>query len=192
MKDFNVRDQVARAAVELFAEKGYATTSVQEVVERAGVTKGAMYHYYRSKDDLLFGIYERMLTLQREHLDEIIARGLPTAEALRMACIDVIETSIDSLQEGTVFFRSVHMLSPERQREVTRRRREYNDAFATLVRNGQREGLYRDDIPIAVLVANFFSDIHYLSNWYKPGGTESQTEVAEQITDLFLKGIAAT
>jgi AcrR family transcriptional regulator len=192
MKDFNVRDQVAQAAVELFAEKGYANTSVQEVVERAGVTKGAMYHYYRSKDDLLFGIYERMLTLQREHLDEIIARGLPTDETLRAACVDVVETSIDALPEGTVFFRSVHMLSPDRQREVTRRRREYNDAFASLVTRGQGEGLYRDDIPTAVLVANFFSDVHYLSNWYKPTGAESKTQVAEQLTDLYLKGIAAT
>lgn len=192
MKDFNVRDKVAQAAVELFAEKGYANTSVQEVVERAGVTKGAMYHYYRSKDDLLFGIYERMLTLQRDHLDEIIARGLPTHETLRAACIDVVETSIDALREGTVFFRSAHMLSPDRQQEVTRRRREYNDAFAAIVRQGQAEGLYRDDIPVAVLVANFFSDLHYLSHWYKPTGAESKSQVAEQITDLFLKGIAAT
>lgn len=192
MKDFNVRDQVAKAAVELFAEKGYANTSVQEVVERAGVTKGAMYHYYRSKDDLLFDIYERMLTLQREHLDEIVARGLPAAETLRTACIDVVETSIDALPEGTVFFRSVHMLSPERQHEVTRRRRAYNDVFASIITRGQAEGSYRDDIPIAVLVANFFSDVHYLSNWYSPTGAESKTRVAEQLTDLFLKGIEAT
>ena len=64
MKDFNVRDQVAQAAVELFAEKGYANTSVQEVVERAGVTKGAMYHYFGSKDDLLYEIYARVLREQ--------------------------------------------------------------------------------------------------------------------------------
>jgi len=189
MKDFNVRDQVAQAAVELFAEKGYANTSVQEVVERAGVTKGAMYHYFRSKDDLLFGIYERMLSLQKDHLDEIVARGLPTADTLRAVCVDVMETSIDFLPEGTVFFRSVHMLAPERQHEVTRRRRDYNDTFAAIITRGQSEGLYRTDIPTAVLVANFFSDVHYLSNWYSVSGKESKTQVAEQITDLFLKGI---
>ncbi|WP_166866435.1 MULTISPECIES: TetR/AcrR family transcriptional regulator [unclassified Salinibacterium] len=190
MKEFNVRDQVASAAVALFAEKGYANTSVQEVVARAGVTKGAMYHYFRSKDDLLFGIYERMLQLQKDHLDEIVARGLPTDDTLRAACIDVMETSIDFLPEGTVFFRSVHMLAPERQREVTRRRREYNDTFAEIIKRGQAEGIYRTDIPIAVLVANFFSDVHYLSNWYSPSGAETKTQVAEQITDLFLKGIS--
>ena len=190
MKDFNVRDQVQSAAVELFAEKGYANTSVQEVVARAGVTKGAMYHYFRSKDDLLFGIYERLLELQKDHLDEIIARGLPTHETLRAACVDVVETSIDHLPEGTVFFRSVHMLAPESQKEVTRRRRAYNDTFSELIRRGQGEGLYRSDIPLVLLVANFFSDVHYLSHWYSPSGAETKTEVAEQITDLFLKGIA--
>ncbi len=58
MKDSHVADDVTRAAVELFATQGYANTSVQQIVEAAGVTKGAMYHYFESKDDLLFGIYE--------------------------------------------------------------------------------------------------------------------------------------
>ena len=53
--------------------QGYANTSVQQIVEAAGVTKGAMYHYFESKDDLLFSIYERMLSLQKAHLDEISA-----------------------------------------------------------------------------------------------------------------------
>ena len=61
MKDVSVADEVTRAAVELFAAQGYANTSVQQIVEAAGVTKGAMYHYFESKDDLLFAIYELSL-----------------------------------------------------------------------------------------------------------------------------------
>ena len=104
-------------------------------------------------------------------------------------CVDVVETSIQFLAEGTVFFRSQHMLARPRQQEVVRRRREYHDAFAGLIRQGQQEGLYRTDIPLAVLIANFFSDVHYLSHWYHPGGPEDPAFVAEQITDLFLTGI---
>jgi hypothetical protein len=88
-----------------------------------------------------------------------------------------------------VFFRSQHMLTRPRQQEVTRRRREYHDEFAALVRRGQEAGNYRTDIPSAVLIAHFFSDIHYLSHWYHPAGPEDKTVVAEQITDLFLTGI---
>lgn len=192
MKDSHVADDVMRAAVELFATRGYANTSVQQIVEAAGVTKGAMYHYFESKDDLLFDIYDRMLSLQKARVDEIIGRGGDTIDVLRSVCVDVIETSIAQLPEGTVFLRSVHMLSEPRRREVTRRRRAYHDEFAALITRGQREGVFRDDIPVALLAAHFFSDLHYLSQWYSPEGPESATLVAQQITDLFLTSLRST
>lgn len=187
----SVKDAVRTAAVDLFARHGFANTSVQQIVEAAGVTKGAMYHYFRSKDDLLFGIYEHLLTLQGEHLAAILATGDPTAQKLRAACIDVIETSIEFLDEGTVFFRSAHMLPAEKQLEVKHRRRVYNDRFASLVEAGQAEGIYRTDIPRAVLVANFFSDLHYLPQWYSTDGPEDGGLIAVQLTDLYLAGISA-
>ena len=189
MKQTSVADDVSRAAVQLFAAQGYANTSVQQIVEAAGVTKGAMYHYYQSKDDLLFDIYDRLLSLQKSRLDEIVTRGGDVDDVLRAVCVDVVETSIDHLAEATVYFRSAHMLSAPRQQEVTRRRRAYHDEFAALLERGQREGRYRTDIPIAVLIAHFFSDLHYLSHWFSPDGPESGPQVAQQLTDLFLIGI---
>ncbi|WP_431802031.1 TetR/AcrR family transcriptional regulator [Microbacterium sp. bgisy203] len=193
MKDSHVADDITRAAVELFATQGYVTTSVQQIVEAAGVTKGAMYHYFASKDDLLFGIYDELLTLQKQHLDEIVARGEASGagvdEILRAVCVDVIETSIDHLREAAVFFRSAHLLSADRRDEVTRRRRAYHDAFAALLERGQVEGRYRTDIPVALLVAHFFSDVHYLSQWYSPTGPESRDLVAAQLTDLYLTSL---
>ena len=189
MRTTSVADEVLRAALELFAAQGYANTSVQQIVEAAGVTKGAMYHYFSSKDDLLFAIYERMLSLQKRRLDEITAKGGPAEELVRAVCEDVVVTSIDFLHEGTVFFRSQHMLTPGRQKEVKRRRREYHDAFAELIARGQAEGSFREDIPVSVVIANFFSDVHYLPHWYSSDGPEDKSEVAVQLTDLFLRGI---
>jgi len=192
MKTTNVADEVLRAALELFAAQGYANTSVQQIVKAAGVTKGAMYHYFTSKDDLLFAIYERMLSLQRQRLEEIIAKGGTAEEVLRAVCEDVVITSIEFLPEGTVFFRSQHMLTAERQLEVKRRRREYHDRFAELPVRGRSEGSIRDDIPVSLLIAHFFSDVHYLSHWYSPEGPENATEVAHPLTELFLRSIRRT
>ncbi|MCC3290549.1 TetR/AcrR family transcriptional regulator [Arthrobacter sp. zg-Y859] len=191
MKTLNIKEELARTSVELFARHGYAKTSVQQIVDAAGVTKGALYHYFNSKDDLLFDIYDRILTLQREHLTEIIGRGLPAVETMRLVCEDVIMTSIDWIREGSVFFRSQHMLSEDRQEEVKRRRREYNEAFTALLVRGQSDGVFRTDIPIPVLAANFFSDPHYLSYWYSPGGSISREQAAAQLTDLYLAGLQA-
>lgn len=193
MRTTNVQDQVLRAALDLFSTQGYATTSVQEIVAAAGVTKGAMYHYFSSKDDLLFAIYDRLLSLQKARLDEIVARGAERGDAvedvLRAVCEDVVATSIEFMPEGTVFTRSQHMLMPDRQAEVKRRRREYHEEFEALLRRGIDEGVFRGDVPTAMLIAHFFSDVHYLSQWYSPDGPLTAAQVAEQLTELFLRSI---
>jgi Tetracyclin repressor-like, C-terminal domain len=101
----------------------------------------------------------------------------------------VLVTSIEWLREGIVFFRSQHMLSTERQTEVKRRRRRYNDEFEAILERGRLDGIVRTDIPSAILIAHFFSDPHYLAQWYSPGGPLSKEQVASEITDLYLAGI---
>ena len=187
-----VIERLGRVSVELFAEHGYAQTSVQQIVDAAGVTKGALYHYFTSKDDLLFDIYDRLLSMQREHLDAIVALALDPKETIRLVCEDVIVTSIEGLADGAVFFRSQLMLSQKRQREVKQRRREYNDAFESILARGRAEGVFRTDIPPAILIAHFFSDVHYLAQWYSPGGPLTKQQVASELTELYLAGLLAT
>ena len=189
MKTLNIKEELARVSVELFAAQGYAKTSVQQIVDGAGVTKGALYHYFDSKDDLLFDIYDRILTLQHRRLDGITALKLPVAQTVRLACEDVIVTSIEWIREGTVFFQSQHMLSPARMEDVRLRRRRYNEVFGALITRGQAEGIFRSDIPTAVLVASFFANPHYLSYWYQPQGSLTKHQVAKQLTDLYLAGL---
>ena len=187
----SIPEKLMRVSVELFAEHGYAQTSVQQIVDAAGVTKGALYHYFKSKDDLLFDIYDRLLSMQRAHLDAIVARELDPRQTIRLVCEDVIVTSIEGLADGAVFFRSQHMLSEKRQREVKQRRREYNDAFEAILAQGRADGIFRKDIPPAILIAHFFSDVHYLAQWYSPGGALTKEQVATELTDLYLAGLLA-
>ncbi|QAY72177.1 TetR/AcrR family transcriptional regulator [Agromyces protaetiae] len=188
----DVAGSITRAAVELFAAQGYAPTSVAQIVAAAGVTKGAMYHYFQSKDDLLFGIYDRILALQQERLDAIVERGGDVEDVLRAVCEDVLMTSIEHLDEGIVFFQSQHLLSPERRAEVARRRRSYHDAFAAILRRGRTEGRFRSDVPEALLVAHFFSDVHYLAQWYSPEGPQSADTVAGELAELYLASLRPT
>ncbi|QEE62245.1 TetR/AcrR family transcriptional regulator [Salinibacterium sp. dk2585] len=188
-KSVNIQEELQRVSVELFSTQGYAKTSVQQIVDAAGVTKGALYHYFSSKDDLLFDIYDRLLSLQRAHLEEIVARGLGPLETMRLICEDLMTTSIAGILEGAVFFRSQHMLSEVRQREVKRRRREFNDIFMGVLAKGQEEGVFRSDIPAIVLSANFFSNPHYLSHWYSPEGGISASELAKHFTELYITSL---
>src|SRR2546423_14255484 len=87
-------------ATRLFAKKGFDRTSVQEIVEAAGVTKGAMYHYFGSKDDLLYEIYARVLREQTRQLESVASSDAPLRERLGAAASDVVVSSIDNLDDN--------------------------------------------------------------------------------------------
>jgi AcrR family transcriptional regulator len=184
-----VPERLIARAVRLFAEQGYEGTSVQEIVAAAGVTKGAMYHYFASKDDLLFEVYNRLLGLQTEHLNAI-ADGPGTAEhRVRAAAVDVVETTLGSIDEAVVFFRSMHMLPADKQALVRSARRRYHERFRGLVEEGQRAGAFRTDVSADIAVHFFFGTVNRLGTWYHQDGGLSAAQVAEQYAELFLRGL---
>jgi len=71
----NARQRLLETATELFAEKGYAGTSVREIVDRAGVSKPVLYYYFKSKEGLFYAILEWAADAQQEILNEIFATG---------------------------------------------------------------------------------------------------------------------
>ncbi|MFD0599125.1 TetR/AcrR family transcriptional regulator [Catellatospora coxensis] len=70
-----VRERILAAAGALFAEQGYDATSVQQVVDRAGVTKGGLYHYFGAKEDLLVELYRAVFGQRLAALEKILAQG---------------------------------------------------------------------------------------------------------------------
>ncbi|MEU4716339.1 TetR/AcrR family transcriptional regulator [Micromonospora purpureochromogenes] len=176
-------------ATRLFAEKGFEKTSVQEIVEAAGVTKGAMYHYFAAKDDLLKEIYQRLLRMQRERLEAIMARDQPVALRLRAAAADVVVTAIANLDDATIFLQSMHLLSADRRLAVRAARREYHERFRALVEEGQRAGTFRADVPADLAVDYFFGAVHHLGAWFRTDGRLTAEQVGAHFADLLLSSL---
>ncbi|WP_017588480.1 TetR/AcrR family transcriptional regulator [Nocardiopsis ganjiahuensis] len=185
----SVPERLLGAATRLFAERGFESTSVQEVVAAAGVTKGAMYHYFGSKDDLLHEVYARVLRMQTDHLVEISSREAPVAERVHAAASDVIVTSIANMDDTKIFFRSMHQLAPEKQRSVRAERRRYHELFRGMVEQGQNEGVFRKDVPADLVVDYFFGSVHHLGTWYRRDGELTGTDVGRHFADLLLAGL---
>ncbi|MGW3241357.1 TetR/AcrR family transcriptional regulator [Streptomyces sp. NPDC001070] len=185
-----VPQRLLAEATRLFAERGYDRTSVQEIVEAAGVTKGALYHYFGSKDDLLHEIYGRVLRLQMQRLEAIADKETaPVADRLVEAAADVVVTSIDNLDDTKIFFRSMHQLSPEKQKAVRADRRRYHEKFRALVEEGQREGVFRREVRPDLVVDFFFGAVHHLGTWYREDGPLSAGQVAADFADMLLHSV---
>ncbi|OON82436.1 TetR/AcrR family transcriptional regulator [Streptomyces tsukubensis] len=184
-----VPQRLLAAATRLFAEQGYDRTSVQEIVEAAGVTKGALYHYFGSKEDLLQEVYARVLRLQQERLDAYVDAPDPVETRLRAAAADVVVTTIDNLDDAAIFFRSMHHLSPEKNKQVRSERRRYHERFRALVEEGQRQGTFSTETPADLVVDYHFGSVHHLSTWYRPGGSLTPQQVADHLADLLLRAL---
>ncbi|MBV2365940.1 TetR/AcrR family transcriptional regulator [Streptomonospora nanhaiensis] len=184
-----VPDRLLSVATRLFAERGFERTSVQELVAAAGVTKGAMYHYFASKDDLLYAVYQRVLAMQTERLAGFAAAEGPIGERLHAAAADVVHTTVDNLDDTRIFFRSLHMLPEDKLAAVRKERRAYHERFRGMIEEGQRSGAFRTDVPADIAVTQFFGAVHHLSTWYRPDGELSGAAVGAYFADLFLAGL---
>lgn len=184
-----VPERLLAVATRLFADRGFDRTSVQEIVEAAGVTKGALYHYFGSKDDLLHEIYARLLRLQQERLDHYAALDAPVERRLREAAADVVVTTIANHDDALIFFRSMHMLGQEKLKEVRAERRRYHERFRGLIEEGQAAGVFSAATPADLVVDYHFGAVHHLGSWYRPDGPLSAQEVADHLADLLMRAL---
>jgi AcrR family transcriptional regulator len=106
------RAALLRAGRELFAEKGYASTGREEIAERAGVTRGALYHHFDSKADVFTAVVEQ---LQAELVDRVVAASKPgrtAVDKLRRSCRAYIDASAEP-QTARILVDAPAVLGPD-------------------------------------------------------------------------------
>lgn len=185
----SVPERLVRVATRLFADRGFEGTSVQEIVEAARVTKGAMYHYFDSKDDLLYEIYGRILRMQMERLEKVAGSERPLEERLHAAAADVVVTTLENLDDTKIFLRSMHQLAPEKQKTVRAERRRYHERFRAMVTEGQESGLLRDDVPADLVVEFYFGAVNSLWMWYRRNRPLTGEDVGRHFADLLIASL---
>ncbi|UCG60646.1 MAG: TetR/AcrR family transcriptional regulator [Candidatus Zixiibacteriota bacterium] len=82
------REQLLKAARELFHKKGYRETTTEEIARRARLTKGALYHHFRNKEDVLYELIVDISRRRRERLLERVAKGAAPAQVLKIILAD--------------------------------------------------------------------------------------------------------
>lgn len=69
------KDQILDAATEVFAEKGFGDTRMDDIVQESGLSKGTLYWYFKSKDEIILSIFERMFSREFQELENLIAEN---------------------------------------------------------------------------------------------------------------------
>lgn len=185
----SLRERILGHAIKLFARKGFDATSLQDIADAAGVTKGALYYYYASKDDLLFRIHERVVSYETTHAEEILARGMDPDSTLQALIVDGV-TSIGLFhEEVTVTLREMHRLQPEYFAKISAIREKYQTVFERVITQGQNQGLFRLDIPPRMATLALLGMSNWMFAWFKPEGSVTPTEIGQMFSLIFLQGM---
>src|ERR1700757_4075247 len=99
----DTRSRVKKVALQLFAEQGYEKTSLREIAERLGVTKAALYYYFKSKEDIVRSLVEDYMA----EIDELIAwaKDQPRSAETRA---EIVRRYLEIIVNGTAVFRLLH------------------------------------------------------------------------------------
>ncbi len=185
----HTRQLLLDSALALFGDQGFHGTSVQEIVERAQVTKGAFYHHFESKEDVLSLIHDQFLEVQQEAIDRILGEVESPVEQLR----EVIRESVLSVtryrQHVAVFFQERRYLTGDRARDVKRKRDRLDHAMDEIVLAGIEQGLFDPRITARVAVFGIVGMSAWVHQWYRADGSMSADQVADDLANLALDGL---
>jgi AcrR family transcriptional regulator len=185
----SAKDAILAAAVDLFAAHGYDATSVSQVVAQAGVTKGALYHHFAAKEDLLFEIYHSLLTDQLANLDRIVAQGTDPATTLRDIIRSLIETTAEEAKAVAVFTREGSKLDEERWQRFRSDWRRYQDTVRGLIREAQAAGVFTSHASPEIISWAIFGVTNSMPTWFRPDGPKKPSEIADELADFVLAGL---
>lgn len=190
-KDYdNIQASILDNTAALFADRGYAATSIGDIAQACDCSKSRLYHYFESKE----GILAKMLT---EHIDQLLdgchetlATYPDPIERFRVLVKFFMEIYAVSSSKHVVLLTCIRFLPDETREIVLRKERE----LVTFIRDSIAR--IRPDIAKNKHLAHvdtmlFFGMINWTYTWYDADGQISPDELAERAVDLFLGGYRA-
>lgn len=179
------KERIREITARLFAEKGYRAVGVAEIGEAVGLGRGALYYHIGSKEDLLYDIVIRYIKdLVRVGHQILKTHKDPHARIIQLSRY-LMSTIASHLSELTVCFREADALTGKRHSEVSKLHQDYQNVWATVLKEGAQLGVFRELPPVAlkgILGMYFYSFL-----WLNPKGRQSADEIADIFADIVFR-----
>jgi TetR/AcrR family transcriptional regulator len=183
------REMILARAAQLFANRGYPATSMNQVAEACGFSKALLYHYYRDKYSLLVSIAESHVLRLEDLVSDVDGQGLAPEAHLRELIRRFVQEYADAQHAHRVLTEDVKFLEPADRERVVRTERKVVAGFARVVL------LLRPDLQEASLAKPLtmllFGMINWMFIWMRPEGALDYDSMAPVVADLFLGGLPA-
>jgi AcrR family transcriptional regulator len=181
------RESLLRVAVEVFNDRGYDGTSMEDLAARLGITKSAIYHHVSSKGELLRLAVDRALDGLFAAVAEPGCRTGPATARLEYLLRRSVEVLVAELPFVTLLLRVRG--NTEAERAALARRREFDLIVTDLARQAIAEGGIRPDVDAAVTARLLFGMVNSLIEWYRPDRGHDVTGIADAVVAVAFHGL---
>lgn len=182
-----VRNVIFERAVDLFLEKGFRGTSMRQIAEACGVSKPALYHYFRNKSHLLETLYDLMTREFFENMEQLArTRGSPL-KRMRKLILTQTQYNISNGKFLTVFWRERREFDEDSRRNLARKERAFEMLVVGIIDEGSQTGEFtvRDSHVAAMGILGMLSTAH---RWAPYVGA-SADEIALSLSDIIVNGL---
>ncbi|WP_107676471.1 TetR/AcrR family transcriptional regulator [Agrobacterium sp. LAD9] len=171
---------ILEAAAALFAERGYAATSVRDIGEQVGLLGGSLYHYIKSKEALFVCIHDIALQVAEDRIRAAVAPLSDPWARLEAACVTMMEIQLDP-NSLTMPLMNDFASAPA---EIRERLVEKRDAFELVFRDLVAALPLDPALDRSVYRLLLLTLLNNISGWYRPGRM-SADEIGRQILKIF-------
>lgn len=180
--------EVLAVAISVMSERGYSATSIQEVADRVGVLKGSLYHYFGSKEELLF----RILTESHAESMEIMEAAAELKLAPLQELCEFLSQSafwyLKNIDRANIYFTETRHLTGDRLIETRLRGRNFERHIKNLITEAQNQGQISGDLDIRLTVRFVIGTLNNIRSWpSRSGKTYTDKELVEAFT-VFIRG----
>lgn len=181
---------ILRSAAWVFRKKGYHNATMEDISERLLMTKGSLYYYFKSKEEIFYQCQQYVLDKLLEGLKAGEALPEGPAERLRHLVRNHIGVITDELS-GSVLHLDFDLLSPPRLQPIIRKRDQYEQGIRRLIQDGVRQDVFRRcDVKLTTFA--LLGALNWVSKWYSAEGGRPSDEIATAFADYLVGGLTAT
>jgi TetR/AcrR family transcriptional regulator len=176
------REALLRAAVSAFSRQGFHQTSLDEIAQKLGVTKAALYYYFPNKNAVLAACFDRAMKVANESLAQARKQGRNGREALQLYLRNYLEAVTDEFGIS-VLLTEEHSLEDEDRKKLFAERDKLEGEMRSLVREGIRDGsIVRCDPKLAVFL--LLGAVNWIPKWFLQKGSWTNHQLAKAVTDM--------
>ena len=181
-------EEIYRVIARLFAYRGYHSTSMREIARELGMNQSSLYHYFTSKQDILFTLMNDAMDDVLAILQEISSTDLLPEDRLNRVLGFYTQYYAGDQDRLILLINEMNSLNEEYRSILVGKQRRYVQLIKSILEELAAQGKIKQIDPVIATFA-FFGMVHYTIKWYHKDGPVSLDQLANAFVEIFTKGV---